>query len=181
MGKESEIVEEKVEETVEAYHGTHSLIYSFIGFLGYTIFVLLFCGSGILALLGKVEGSHSRLIGLIFFGAGLFILYKDIMFVKDIIKNLSHLKKSKRKIITLHDIGYFVISLVFVVVVLVLGLGAINPNSALVHFLAKNLFIIVVILGLSGTALIYADYAISFFRDEEEVVVADIKKKEKEK
>ncbi len=181
MGNENEkeIKEKTIEEPVEVYKGLHDLIYNCVGLLFYTLMGIMFFAGGFFIVTSKDTETLGKLLAIIFVIAGLFLLYKSVIFVKDIFKNLSHLKKSKRKILTLRNIGYFVYSLVFVVVILMVVSSAINPNSSLASFLVKNIYTIIVILGISGTVLIYVDLAISSSKREDGVVVLDIKKKNK--
>ena len=71
----------------------NSLIYDIIGLIGYFLFVILFGGGGIIAILQDEPNATLKIIGSIFVLASIYIAYRDVLFAIDIKRHISKKRK----------------------------------------------------------------------------------------
>ena len=143
----------------EGSNGTFSLyefMYALLGAVGYAFFTFLFGIAGISFLLGEVEDSTTRLVCAIFGIASIFIGYKCIMYIKDIVNMFKKTKKKNSFVITVGGLGYTCIGLAFISLIVFLVIGLLTDSEFAVWFLNNSIFIVGGI-SLLGAILIYID------------------------
>ena len=171
--------QELVEDTViEEYSGeedekVHGLIYNVVGLLGCTFFLFFFGGGGILAITQKDSDFVVKIIGCLFVIYAIFIGYKDFLFGKSLIENISAFRREKKVVITLGTIGYFIYNLLFITIMIVFIIMMTHPNSNFINENYGHIFILIAIEGIGGTLLITIDGVMSYFQKNTKIMEID--------
>ncbi len=159
----------------------HGLLYNIVGFIGFLFFTVFFGGAGLLALLNEDSDSGTKAVASIFLIFTVVLIYKTIKYAISIKSVLKGMKEEKRVVISLQNIGYFIYSLAFLIIMSMFILMFINPESKLLNDNFMLLPYIAIGFGIVGTIIIYIDRGMRLFHKETKVVEINSDKKDIDK
>ena len=159
----------------------HGLLYNIVGFIGFLFFTVFFGGAGLLAFLQEDSDSGTKAVASIFLIYTVVLIYKTIKYAISIKSVLKGMKEEKRVVISLQNIGYFIYSLAFLIIMSMFILMFINPESKLLNDNFMLLPYIAIGFGIVGTIIIYIDRGMRLFHKETKVVEINSDKKDIDK
>ncbi len=175
--EEQELMEEEyIEETDNKVHG---LIYNIVGFISCLFFMIMFGGIGILAIFQEDIDSTTKIVAGLFGFYAIFIGYKAFLFAKSMIDIISNMKKRKKIVITIRNIGYFIYSLPLLTILSLFIIGFVNPKHDLLNGNYRHFFIMIVLEAVIGTVLIYVDAIMKSLHKNTTIIEIDKEKENK--